>query len=67
MPDKNKLRRVDIDNAFEHVLEAYSSGLPFEDYIKSNLQGTIIVQSESDTNVANVVGRIDTTQRIFET
>ena len=44
------MRREDTDNAFQLVLEAYSSGILFEDYIKSC---TIIVNSESDTNVAN--------------
>ena len=47
------MRHEDKVKAFEHVLEAYSSGLPFEDYIKSCLQGTIIVKSETETNVAN--------------
>ena len=54
LPKGHHLRREDTDNAFQLVLEAYSSGILFEDYIKSNLLGTIIVQSENDTNVANV-------------
>ena len=44
------MRREDTDNAFQLVLEAYSSGILFEDYFKSC---TMIVNSESDTNVAN--------------
>ena len=50
LPKGHHMRREDTDNAFQLVLEAYSSGILFEDYIKSC---TIIVNSESDTNVAN--------------
>ncbi len=47
------MRREDTINAFEHLLGAYWSGLPIEDYIKAGLQGTIIVKSENESNVAS--------------
>ena len=47
------MRREDTINAFEHLLGAYSSVLPFEDYIKTGLQGAIIVKSEIESNVTS--------------
>ena len=52
LPRLHIMRREDTLNAFEHLLQAYSSGLSFEDYIKMGLQGTIIVKPEIETNVA---------------
>ena len=53
LPEKHNLRQKDNENALELLLEAYSSGLPFEDYIKRGLQGTIIVKTESESNAAS--------------
>ena len=53
LPKGHHMRHEDKENAFQLVLEAYSSGILLEDYIKSNLLATIIVKSESDTNVEN--------------
>jgi hypothetical protein len=53
LPKGHHMRREDKDNAFQLVLEAYSSGLSFEDYIKSGLQGTIVVESENVSNLAS--------------
>ena len=47
------MRQKDTIDAFEHLLGAYSSGLPIEDYIKSGLQGDIIVKSVDESNVAS--------------
>ena len=53
LPKGHHMRRVDTINAFEHLLVAYSSSLQIEDYIKSGLQGAIIVKSENESNVAS--------------
>jgi hypothetical protein len=53
LPEKHNMRQKDNENALELLLEAYSSGLPFEDYIKRGLQGTIIVKTESESNAAS--------------
>ena len=51
LPKGHHMRREDKENALQHVLEAYSSNLSFEEYIKSGLQGTIIVKPEIVSNV----------------
>jgi hypothetical protein len=53
LPKGHHMRREDTENAFQHALEAYSSNLSFESYIKSGLQGTIIVKPEIVSNVAS--------------
>ena len=53
LPKAHHMRQKDTINAFENLLIAYSSGLPLEDYIKSGLQGNIIVKSENESNVSN--------------
>ena len=52
-PKGHHMRREDTINAFEHLLGAYSSGLVIEDYIKSGLQGDVIVKSENESNDAS--------------
>ena len=53
LPEKHNMRQKDTENALELLLEAYSSGLPFEDYIKRGLQGTIIVKTDNMSDVAS--------------
>ena len=53
LPKGHHMRQMDTINAFEHLLGAYSSGLPFEDYIKTGLQGTIVVRSVNESNIAS--------------
>ena len=53
LPNGHHMRREDTINAFEHLLRAYSSGLPFEDYIKTGLQGAIVVRSVNESNIAS--------------
>ena len=49
LPKGHHMRQMDTINAFEHLLGAYSSGLPFEDYIKTGLQGAIVVKSTASS------------------
>ena len=53
LPKGHHMRQKDTIDAFEHLLGAYSSGLPIEDYIKSGLKGNIIVKSDNESNVAS--------------
>ena len=53
LPKGHHMRREDTDKAFQLVLEAYSSGVSFEDFIKSSLQGTIVVKSENVSKIAS--------------
>ena len=53
LPKGHHMRQGDTINAFEHLLRAYLSDLSFEDYIKSGLQGTIILKSENESAAAS--------------